>query len=586
MISMVNSGYPWGRLRRFVAALFGVVLGMTILAMQSPRAYADPNDPISFPDSNLEAAIKEALGIDENDPITKGDVEDFTSLNVSHKGITDLTGIEHLTDLTFLQLSSNDIDDISPVSDLDNLKHLGLAENDVSDLTPLENLSSLTIINVSGNDVSDISPLGDLPGLIQVTLTNNQVEDISPLAALDAPEQLELSGNQISDISPLAELTSVETLLLNGNPIGSLVDVEALENLTSLDIGATEVSTLSSLTHLNNITDLVINSIDTDDLSVLADLPQLEELSARTNRISDLAPLSGLSHLKSLDLWNNSIADLSPIESVIANLENFDARGQVLHPGSIEVDTPVANPVIDAEGNPVELTFNDPDLSYNPVDNTYSSSTLGIVELQWAWTSGVGGEEDFSGRIEQEVLHVVALPKPEVTHPECVEGQVVPPEVTMPDGIEGIADYQVRINDEPANDLDGVVAGDEVEIIAVADPSSGVTIDPDPEWQDLGNGEYLFTVTIEESPQCPPDPDTGEPGESDEDGDPLTGGDLDQGGEQPGGVDSSTAPTTSTTPTTTLPATGVSDHTVLGSLAVVLLLTGAFTVVGAQRRRG
>jgi len=64
--------------------------------------YYSPEDPVvTFPDPNLEAAVREAIG-KPTGPIYRSDLEDLTGLRAGDRNIVDLTGLEHATNLTWL----------------------------------------------------------------------------------------------------------------------------------------------------------------------------------------------------------------------------------------------------------------------------------------------------------------------------------------------------------------------------------------------------------------------------------------------------------------------------------------------------
>ena len=77
--------------------------------------YSSPNI-ITFPDVNLEAVIRAAIGKPTGD-IYEGDLLLLTTLNGEGKGIIDLTGLEYCVNLAYLNLSGNGISDIQPLVD-------------------------------------------------------------------------------------------------------------------------------------------------------------------------------------------------------------------------------------------------------------------------------------------------------------------------------------------------------------------------------------------------------------------------------------------------------------------------------------
>lgn len=130
---------------------------------------------VTFPDSNLEAAIREAIGKPEG-PIHTSELEGLSFLAASRRNITDLTRLEYCTNITHLSLAYNQVSDISPLASLTNLEWLYLQKNDISDLSTLTGLTNLWELHLSDNNISDISPLVENSGLSQedtVNLMNN-----------------------------------------------------------------------------------------------------------------------------------------------------------------------------------------------------------------------------------------------------------------------------------------------------------------------------------------------------------------------------------------------------------------------------
>ena len=81
----------------------------------------------NFPDANFRAALASKFGISEGDEITEAKIAATTSLNVSNKSISDLTGIEHFTALEWLACSNNQLTslDVSQNTAIKNLRCYG-----------------------------------------------------------------------------------------------------------------------------------------------------------------------------------------------------------------------------------------------------------------------------------------------------------------------------------------------------------------------------------------------------------------------------------------------------------------------------
>ncbi|MGE0085143.1 MAG: leucine-rich repeat domain-containing protein [Desulfococcaceae bacterium] len=103
--------------------------------------YCESNPVVPFPDSNLEAVIKETLNITWD--VHYLDLQGLTSLNGSVREITNLEGLQYCTNLTVLDLSANQISDIKPLVD-----NSGIGSGDVVSLdsNPLNTTSCTSYV--------------------------------------------------------------------------------------------------------------------------------------------------------------------------------------------------------------------------------------------------------------------------------------------------------------------------------------------------------------------------------------------------------------------------------------------------------
>jgi len=267
---------------------------------------------ISFPDQNLEAAIREAVARPTGD-IYEADVESLTSLYAAERGIVSLTGLENATNLTHLYLDSNNISDISPLANLSSLTDLYLGWNHISDIPQLGNSTSLTLLRLDSNNISDISPLANLSSLTDLYLGANKIGNVSRLASLTSLALLRLDSNNISDISSLASLSSLTELDLGGNEIGDISPLGELTSLTDLDLHSNHISDILAVANLTNLISLRLDSNQIADISSLAGLTSLILLRVDSNRISDISSLASLTSLTSLRLDSNQISDVSAL---------------------------------------------------------------------------------------------------------------------------------------------------------------------------------------------------------------------------------------------------------------------------------
>ena len=323
--------------------LYPLLICVCILSVSHFNAFAQN---VNFPDANLAAAVRSALGLAPGADIPLTSLQGLTTLNSGRLDldpITDLTGLEHATGLQDLTLNSNQISDISPLETLTNLLSLELRENPISDFTPLRSLTTLEALNLvettfsdctilspltslgglllSRNEISDLTGFPTFPNLSDLHLDSNQISDISPLGNLTNPtilEGLALSVNQITDVTPLARFTSLRSLYLSDNKIR---DVTPLGNLINLEwvlrISANQISDISPLATLTKLRDLHFSWNQVSDISPLENLTELRKLWFHRNQISDLSPLETLTKLTFLVICYNRYTDISPIENLV-----------------------------------------------------------------------------------------------------------------------------------------------------------------------------------------------------------------------------------------------------------------------------
>ena len=297
-----------------------------------------PPQPVSIPDPNLAAAIRQKIG----DSITTHTLLDLTQLDAPNSGITDLTGLEHAHSLTYLRLggqgtaNNNRVSNFSPLAGLANLT-LDLSQSFLSDVAPLVSLKNLTKLILRSNNISDVAPLAGLTNLTELVLSGNNISDVAPLAGLTNLTQLWLEGNNISDMSPLANLKSLTALTLTVNNTSDVAFLANFKNLTELALTVNNTSDVAPLASLTNLTELALMSSNISDISPLANLKNLTKLTLTGNNISDVAPLANLKKLHWLDLHFNNISDVAPLVS-LTNLTYLWLGGN-----NISDVTPLAN---------------------------------------------------------------------------------------------------------------------------------------------------------------------------------------------------------------------------------------------------
>ena len=147
----------------------------------------------AFPDSSLEAAVREALGT-VNGSLAEAELLTLTQLEAQGRGIAELSGIERLGNLAVLDLAENRIGAIALLAELDSLVFLDLSGNPLGDITPLAGLPRLEFLVFEETAVEDIGALLELPALQNAEMTGCPLDSLSRHEYLPA---LEAKGVQV-----------------------------------------------------------------------------------------------------------------------------------------------------------------------------------------------------------------------------------------------------------------------------------------------------------------------------------------------------------------------------------------------------
>ena len=269
---------------------------------------------VRIPDTNLRAAIAEALDKAPEDLITAGEMATLRNFEAHNADISDLTGLEFATELEEIRCNNNLISDLSPLEGLIRLRVVEFRENVIADLSPLAELINLEWVIVNHNLISDLSPLAELINLHGLEISDNVISDLSPIAGLIKLERIWMSENPLGDLSPLTSLISLRYFRSWGTPILNLSALTKLTKLRTLDICGGDLSDLSVLEGFTTLNELYLAGNEISDISPLASLTGLTRLNLENNQISNVAPLTSLSNLTWIGLNNNPIVDCSPLE--------------------------------------------------------------------------------------------------------------------------------------------------------------------------------------------------------------------------------------------------------------------------------
>ena len=184
-------------------------------------------DVVTFGDGLIEAAVREAAGVEPGEQVRIADAARVEGLSVDTSGessrvdtpgVSSLDGLECLTSLQSLVIINGSFEDLSPLSGLTLLRAVHLANGRLADLSPLSSLQQLDWLYLDHNHVADVAPLSNLSKLYNLSLLTNRVSDVTPLLELPGLGELLLEDNPVDCNDPIQRmaLTTLETRIRSG----------------------------------------------------------------------------------------------------------------------------------------------------------------------------------------------------------------------------------------------------------------------------------------------------------------------------------------------------------------------------------
>ncbi len=272
--------------------------------------------------------VEEAAGISltRNDvgtvSLTEENLAEMASvaeLNISEKGLTDLSALKYFTGLQTLNCSRNSLTALD-VSALTNLTSLDCSDNQLTALN-VSGLTNLTFLDCYRNELTKLD-VSKLTGLTKLDCAYNQLTTLD-VSALTKLTSLDCYRNELTklDVSKLTGLTKLDCAY---NQLTAL-DVSKLTHLTDLDcsdnqLTALDVSKLTGLTDLD-CSDNQLTALDVSNLTLLTDL------DCADNQLTAL-DVSKLTHLTDLDCAHNQLTALDV--SKLTGLEDLDCAKNLL----------------------------------------------------------------------------------------------------------------------------------------------------------------------------------------------------------------------------------------------------------------
>ncbi len=176
----------------------------TLMIVVSAIVFFTDGTRICFADGVIAQEVSAIVG-KPIDRIEKEDVSAVVMLDLSGKGVSDLSDLQYLPYLVELHLDDNDITNIDPISYLSNLETLTMSGCNIEDISVLANLSDLQTLDIRGNRIKDISVLLGMQNLKEVKLLCNSISQIEQVVSLGGCTTLDVplvdeNGNQISEL--------------------------------------------------------------------------------------------------------------------------------------------------------------------------------------------------------------------------------------------------------------------------------------------------------------------------------------------------------------------------------------------------
>jgi len=304
----------------------------------------------NFPNNNFRNAL---LTLYPKGYLTTSQLQNLTSLNVSGKSISNLTGVDKLTYLKTLNCSSNSLTSLpslpSSLTTLDchsnqitsytdfptSLQSLNCASNKFSgtfSLTSRSNLKtldvssnpSITTLNCYNNALTSLSVSG-CSALTTLDCHNNQLTSLGTLPS--SLQSLNCASNKFSGTFSLTGRSNLKALYIGNNT--SLTTLNCYSNsLTTLSVSSCSALTSlycysNALTSLNvqNCSAMTTLDCHSNQLTSLGTLPtSLQSLNCASNNFSGIM-LTDRSNLKTLDVSNNpSLTDLNCYNNSLTSL--------------------------------------------------------------------------------------------------------------------------------------------------------------------------------------------------------------------------------------------------------------------------
>ena len=287
-------------------------------------------DGLRFRDPALDAAVRQVLGLVEEDTLLLSHLDDLlsiTSLTIANSELADPFGLAYAFPyLEVLDLQGNHLSDTSFLEHLPHLRNVVLSNNHIMDISALVANAGLATDDRLWLD-GNLLPLWQGSETLQmieelrdrgVIVHHDQISSrvfVDPILEADVRESLGIDANAVITESMLASMQ----ILYSPRGVTDLDGIQYCSNLELLQLYECEVNNLTPLRYLSKLETLTLRDSTISNIDVLADMPWLNKLYMEGSPIISLAPLVQLTDLSELAIAGQHLNDFSPLADM-ANL--------------------------------------------------------------------------------------------------------------------------------------------------------------------------------------------------------------------------------------------------------------------------
>lgn len=308
----------------------------------------------TFPDGNFREYIANKVDEDKNGKISQKEIEGCTFINVYHKDIKSLKGIEIFSNLITLNCADN-----------------GLTELSLSN-------QMLKKVDCGKNQLTDID-LNDCKNLQELMCNDNKLQELD-ITELESLEYLDCRNNEIKELS-LEKSKSLSEVYCGNNAITAL-DFEATPEISSIQCQENQLEELN----LKGCTKLRILECNNNQLKTLdvSESAIISDIYCQDNQLNVLT-LGNAELLTTLCCQNNQLSSLDVSKcKVLVNLNCSNNKLQSLNVDNCEnlqniiVDETIVIPTITVAPNVTEGV----EATVTPAITPEPQITVGPTNLQ------------------------------------------------------------------------------------------------------------------------------------------------------------------------------------------------------------